>query len=101
MVDAGYTGSDGFSYEVTDWYNFSDTAMVTLGINAAQGGNNGEGLFIRLNSVPPARSVLFGFDSEPFAFSLLAEEGRIYRLESSHDMINWYTTKSLRVQARG
>lgn len=51
--------------------------------------------------MPPARSVLFGFDSEPFAFSLLAEEGRIYRLESSHDMINWYTTKSLRVQARG
>ncbi len=97
VPDSGYTGTDSFSYKVTDWYNFSDTAAVTLQINAAQGGNNSGGLFARPNPVSPlARPILFEFAGEPFAFSLFTEEGKNYRVESSPDMIEWYAAKSIR-----
>ena len=98
VPDSGYEGTDSFSYKATDWFNFSDTATVTLQISAPQGGNsNGGGLFARPNTEsPPARPLLFEFGSEPFAFSLFTEEGRNYRVESSPDMIEWYAAKSIR-----
>jgi hypothetical protein len=97
VPDSGYTGTDSFSYKVTDWYNFSDTATVTLQINAAQGGNNSGGLFARPNPVSPlAKPILFEFAGEPFAFSLFTQEGKNYRVESSPDMIEWYAAKSIR-----
>ena len=41
VPDSGYTGSDSFSYKVTDWYNFSDTATVTLGVTTQPVANAG------------------------------------------------------------
>jgi|TARA_B100001964_G_C13644350_1_gene341946 hypothetical protein len=81
VPDSGYTGSDSFSYKATDWY--SDTATVTLQINAAQHGNNSRELFARLNPAsPPARPLLFEFGSGLLAFSLFTEAEKDYRAKS-------------------
>jgi hypothetical protein len=66
-------------------------------INAAQGGNNSGELFARPNPAsPPARPLLFEFSSGLFAFSLFAEAGKNYRVESSPDKIELYVVKSIR-----
>ena len=41
VPDSGYTGTDSFSYKITDWYNFSDTATVTLGVTTQPVANAG------------------------------------------------------------
>jgi hypothetical protein len=46
--------------------------------------------------IATCKTHLFEFGSGLFAFSLFAEVGKNYRVESSPDMIEWYAAKSIR-----
>ena len=111
VPDAGYTGADGFDYRIADWYNFTDTARVTIEVtNDPEPSSNGleapgEGVLNRiiglLNLSPPKKYTVFLSEvvQEPFGFDYSTRHGKVYTIERSADFIQWRTVQ--RVQGTG
>ena len=103
VPDAGYAGADDFSYRIADWFNFTDTATVTievtddsespsegLGMPKDGGVNRMIGL-LKLTSPKKYSVFLSKVVQKPFGFDFNTRQGKMYAVESSTDLVQWQT----------